>query len=69
MISFFNFMVKAGHVKKFFIHSNHFKNHLLEILSLENRGSRQHYANTPMQFAAIITAVKMTQSRMYEVCP
>ena len=28
-------------MKKFFILSNHFKNHLLEILSFENRGSKQ----------------------------
>ena len=28
-------------MKKFFILSNHFKNRLLEILSFENRGSRQ----------------------------
>ena len=41
LISLFDFIVKAGHVKKFFILSNHFKNSLVEILSFENRGSRQ----------------------------
>ena len=32
-------------MKKFFILSNHFKNRLLEVLSFENRGSRQQQQN------------------------
>ena len=32
-------------MKKFFILSNHFKNRLLEILSFENRSSRQQQQN------------------------